>query len=425
MTHVSHFNAIQRFALALALVSAVLLGTRLWAQEQGDIETAKTSVGGIVNAAGAPIHSGPTENSYITLKLSKGDHVTVVGAKFDWLKIVPPEGSYCCGGKLFVDRHGDDKAGQGRINKQVNIRAGSDYSAMCSAILCQAAEGTEVTILGEQNEYFKIKPPADAFVYINKQYVDHDTAAPAPPAPTPITGAGHPDPTNNVVPPQPRNDAVVDTTGPGPTTHPGETGGSDVAVATPPTTQPDTNATAQAAEALFAQAQALTSNDKLPESLLRVAEEHLATLKARADAAAKLADVHKQQEELQHRSQALVAEQKELEDRLKNSGVTIYTAVGELRPSSLQFAGATLYRLTDPATGHTFCYLRTNDASVVRNIGQFVGVNGDLGNDAQLGSQVIALKNIAAVDAGKVNNGVVAQLVPPSMMAKTQADLQP
>ena len=43
--------------------------------------------------------------------------------------------------------------------------------------LCEAPEGIEVTILGEHDEYFKIKPPPGAFLYVNSKYVDHDTQA--------------------------------------------------------------------------------------------------------------------------------------------------------------------------------------------------------------------------------------------------------
>ena len=436
----------------------------------GDIETARHSFDGIVNANSVFVRSGPTDSAYTTMQLHKGDRVTVVGVKLDWLKIAPPEGSFCYVGKLFVDRHGDGTLG--RINKdKVNIRAGSQLNSMTYAILSEAAEGTEVTILGEHDEYYRIKPLPDAYLYVNKQYVDpdlssrevkttppetHDPVAVTPP-PSQPDATQPPAPVN---PPTADGHAAPDTVAQGavpmvnpPTTNPSTTQPASIpatpdTVATTPATQPAPADTAGSAEALFAKTEAdftsassqpleqqtvapilasyqvLAASDKLPDSLRRVAESRVATLKARADAAEQLAEVHKQQEEMRHKQLALQAESKELEERLAKSGVSIYTAVGELHPSSLQIGTQAMYRLTDPATGRTVCYIRTNDSKFVNFMGQFVGVKGDLGNDPQLNLKVLTPTDVEAVDANKVNNGVSAQLIPPSLLPKAQASDQ-
>ena len=48
------------------------------------------------------------------MQLNKGDKVTVVGHKFDWLKIAPPQGSFSYVAKIYVDR--DGAASTGKIN---------------------------------------------------------------------------------------------------------------------------------------------------------------------------------------------------------------------------------------------------------------------------------------------------------------------
>src|SRR4051812_28742496 len=142
-----------------------------------EVENAKNSFPGIVNSNAVYVRCGPAESYYPTLKLDKGARVTVVGMKLDWLKIVPPEGSFCYISKAFVDRTGDGTSG--KVNKDsVNVRAGSALNSLKVVPLTQLSVGMEVKILGEQDEYFKIAPPeGKAFVYINKQFVDPDPEA--------------------------------------------------------------------------------------------------------------------------------------------------------------------------------------------------------------------------------------------------------
>jgi hypothetical protein len=115
---------------------------------------------------------------------------------------------------------------------------------------------------------------------------------------------------------------------------------------------------------------------------------------------------------------ALKAEQQELEDRMKANQVKLYTAVGTLRTSSLQQGGMILYRLTDPANGHTTVYIRSNDAKLGAMIGQFIGVSGEIVNDSQLNVRVVTSTGTEIVDQAKLGNGVAAQVMPPSMLPK-------
>jgi hypothetical protein len=78
----------------------------------------------------------------------------------------------------------------------------------------------------------------------------------------------------------------------------------------------------------------------------------------------------------------------------------------------------TLYRLADPATGHTVIYVRGDDGAALKLMGQFVGVRGDTVTDGQLDVQVIPFTSIDAVDPNQVNGKIISIIIPPSMMGR-------
>src|SRR5579862_1996100 len=110
------YMTVRRFAQA-AFISLTLVGISfnsrpLFAQDapQPDVENSKYQITGMVNST-AFIRSAPSDTSYPTLKLDKGAEVTVVGERFNWLKIVPPEGSFCYVAKAYVNRAGNGSVG--------------------------------------------------------------------------------------------------------------------------------------------------------------------------------------------------------------------------------------------------------------------------------------------------------------------------
>lgn len=459
--------------LALPLAAQV-------ADEQAikDVENSKFSTSGIINSNAVYIRCGPGENYYPTQKLDKGAKVTVVGVKFDWLKVVPPDGSFCYVAKLYVDRHGDGKVG--RVNKDsINVRAGSSLSALKIGILCELNQGEDVEILGEEQEYFKIKPPTKkAYLYVNKKFVDPD-----PDAKPQVQVAENTAPKTTDTPKATDTPKTTDTpaatdtkpevasnntnTTPGTeTTKPEMTKPENAADSTKPevatndtpkttdTPKPETTDTPKTglvssadhvdietqfdkAEAAFIAArslpleqqpldilvpqfEALSKSDKLPESMRRVAESRFAALKARQSAQTELLTLRKGQQDLKQQQMALEAEQQELQKRIAENTIKVYTAVGTLQPSSLQVGqGGTLYRITDPATGRTVCYLRSNEGKAVQLVGQFVGVKGTLADDQRLGARVITTPEIVACDPARVHHTVTAQIIPASMIPKT------
>ena len=405
---------------------------------QVGFDNAPNMVGGIINANAVFVRCGAADSCYPTMRLDKGAHVNVVGMKMDWLKITPPDGSFCYILKAYVDRNGDGSAG--KVNKDsVNVRAGSTLNTLKVQVACQLSVGDEVKVLGEQDEYFKIAPPdGKAFAYVKKQFVDPDpnsTPQPVADAPkAPVTPKA-PDGTEQQISPPPVTnvEAVKDTAA---TTQ-------SVADAAPPTTKP-TDAAAlvgakfDEAEAAYTAAnskpldqqpiadlvkqyETLASSDQLPSTLHRIAETRLATLKLRAQAATELANAKAAQEVMQKKEIALQAERKELEERGQALDVALYTAVGDLQTSSLQLGNKMLYRLTDPANGRTVCYLRSDDSKYVNVLGKFIGVKGELTTEAQLSLKVITPTDVSEVDPSKVNHGVTATVVPPSMIAPDDA----
>lgn len=527
-----------------------------------EVENSKFSTSGIVSSNAVYVRCGPGDNYYPTMKLDKGSKVKVVGAKFDWLKVVPPDGSFCYVAKVYVDRHGDGKVGR-VARDSINVRAGSSLSALKIGILCELNLGEEVEILGEEQEYLRIKPPAKAFLYVNKKFVEPDPDAkpevqpvvradapksaveqPAPEASKPETPkapentfAGAPGSTagtpgqdfGTADTPKPETPKVESPKVDAPPAKPEVTTPAPGAVETPkaeatnpimpkadptpppavieqpkpeatekpdptqaPTPAPTTEtpkfetpkvetpkvetpaaveapkpvapkvveapkpvvpakptfpvpATLEAAEQAFdkaegmfigtkgvaldqqpldslvAQFESIHKSDALPESLRRIAEARLLTVKTRQSAQADLFKVRQNQDDLSKRRMALAAEQAELQRRISENTVKIYQAVGTLQPSSLQQGKGVLYRLTDPATGRTVCYVRSLDATQTTQIGQFVGVKGQITEDVRLGAKVLIPTEVTACDPGKVHQTITAQIIPPSLMPKEPA----
>src|SRR5690242_13727534 len=96
------------FGFGIFLVTVLAIAPALRAQEAiPDVANGKRSVVAKINANAVYIRSGPGDNYYPTMKLDTGAEITVVGEKFDWLKIAPPEGSFSYVAKAYVDKNAD------------------------------------------------------------------------------------------------------------------------------------------------------------------------------------------------------------------------------------------------------------------------------------------------------------------------------
>jgi uncharacterized protein YgiM (DUF1202 family) len=446
-----------RWFLAAALpvtvvaMSAMPAVCRAQAPESApEIENAKHSFEGVV-VDRTFVRSGPSDTFYPTQNIEKGANVIVVAKKGNWLKIQPPEGSFSYIQKAFVNKYGDGKSGKVTTPTLI-VRAGSSIQPQLQwAVQTKLDIGQDVAILGEENEYFKIRPPESAFLYIKADEVKPVRVLPKsgerPADPPALTTA---DPTTPMIPvtpltptpPEARVARPPRTQQPQtqqPQTLPTEAVAEEV-----PTTGPsgletvtrlqkleaDFSAasgmplTEQPIEVLLAGYQGLASSPTVPEPTRKMADARAATLKARAQARQQFVAYQKQQVDQASKLQAQVAEGTEIVQRIKKIDVRLYAAVGTLRPSTLQVGNGpvatrtTLYRLTDPATGRTMVYLRTADPKYPEMLGQFVGVKGDITPDGQLNLKVINPTLTEPVNPATVNGSVAAEIVPPSMAAK-------
>lgn len=442
----------------LCVVALTLAAASSHAQETltPDIENSKYQFAGVVNSNAVFVRSGPSENDYATMKLDKGAEVKVVGIRFEWLKVVPPEGSFCYVAKAFVDRRGD--GGVGRVTNNLNVRVGSQLNELKAKIATKLEPGVDVDILGEEQEYFKIKPPKDVYFYINKQYVDPLRAID-------LAAEGKPTPPEPQAAPAPQDQPMITQQPEAPVDSPQPDHTMDVA-ANPqqppatPTTQPESAVAkteapspaersasgvsdaevefdrlegeyAQASlkpleeqplDALLPAYQKLAVSDKLPESLRRIAEFKASVLQTRLEAKQQLAEAMHVQDDMKQKQMALRAEKEEIEQRLRETEIHFYTAVGTLRPSSLQKNDEmTMYRLTDPANGRTVVYLRTKDPKFGSLLGQFVGIKGEVVNDPNLSLRLITPTECTTVNPAKVGQSIAAQIVPPSLLPSAPA----
>ncbi len=447
---------------AVVACLALVIGAVAIAQDATapEVENSKYQFAGQVSGNDVYVRSGPGEGYYPTMKLDKGAAVTVVGLKFGWLKILPPEGSFSYIPKAWVERAGDGSIG--RVTKpDLIVRAGSGLNEMKNAVQTSLNDNDRVVILGEKDEYFKIQPPAGAYLYVNKDFVSpvKQVAAVDPGAVANGGGAvenggaangggansggavANGDGANGatdtsatrgagIVPENPGNGDAMAATQPGMADNAG--------AATQPATSQPVDAVAEAQDAFtkleeqYKQVEGtpideqpvdemvkgyepLASGDKLPESMRRIAAYRLAILRERAKAKEQLIALKQEQEAFAKRQQASQAERSELTDRIEKTDVRIYEAVGELRPSSLQSGNEMLYRLTDPATGRTVVYVRSGDPNIGAHMGKFVGVKGSTATDSRLDIVVVTPTAVEDVDPAEVNTKVAAKRVPPSM----------
>ncbi|HWP40367.1 MAG TPA: hypothetical protein VNL70_05530, partial [Tepidisphaeraceae bacterium] len=364
--------------------------------------------------------------------------------KFNWLKILPPEGSFCYVAKAYVNRAGNGSVGQ--VTNTLNVRIGSSLNPLKTKVATRLEPNQMVQIIGEQDEYFKIKPPPGVYLYIAKQFVEpvkkldgSDQPSPLPPQPAIAEQAAEPAARGQSPDRAGGNEAASEASAAsqaqelsvaqGPTTQPlsGEL--------SPPSTQPTVNAEVefdrleseyatisqqpldeQPVEQLLAAYEKLAVAEGLPESLRRICDFKISVLKTRAELKSQYVETRRSQDSLKQKQMALRAEQQELEDRIRQSEVQFFTAVGTLRTSSLQQGQGTLYRLTDPSNGRTVVYLRSDDAKLGQFIGQFIGVKGEVANDAALNLRIITPTEFTVVNPAKLGTGIAAQIVPPSLM---------
>lgn len=423
--------AARRLSVSMSL-SALLVGAGAYAQSAftvPNVQNSKYQFEGTVNADSVLVRAGPSDNYYPVARLSRGTTVTVVGISFDWLKIQPPEGSFSYIAKAYVNKTAD---GRGTVTRSgVNVRAGSTISPMKSAVQTKLAEGETVDILGEQDEYYKIKPPTGAYFYVNKQFI----------APGRLLGE-NPTPTATTMPTETAQTAPNPTNPEGVT--PIETAPEQTSTQTPRHTA-TTQFVIQTSDAenTFAELEdklrtmrgqpldkqpisdlltgytSLSADPQLPATLKRLAKTRIDYLNDRLAAQKDLVAAQEQDARLEAHEKTMHGEQQQLEQRLATQQMHSFAAVGTLESSSVQEGGQSLFRLVDPDTQRTLVYVRPSDTSLAGSLGQLVGVHGQVAEDPSLGLRIISPTGVETLNSDDMSK-VTADIMPSSMIAATQ-----
>jgi hypothetical protein len=118
------------------------------------------------------VRSGPSMNHYPICKLRAGDRVTIVAKLGEWLKILPPPGTFSLISGDYVDSFDNQS---GTVNgDNVRVRAGSLLNDQKYTVQTMVSKGAGVKILGRNPDGFlKIEPPPSAAVWVHGSYVSY------------------------------------------------------------------------------------------------------------------------------------------------------------------------------------------------------------------------------------------------------------
>lgn len=410
-------------AFSVAISGLGFWGSTAFAQEGGQdplkVENSKYQFEAVITGNSVQVRSGPGENYYPTMKLDKGARVRVVGIKFDWLKIVPPEGSYSVVAKQYLTLDADKTSGT-ITGDSVNIRAGSLLNNVKVAVQCQLSRGTKVHVIKDDGEYYYITPPAEAYLFVNQKYAEAVKQLATQNTPEKQLrevpsdfGHGGTSPTTRPAL-DPRPEVVVQPKGPSQ---------EDKVLAEFERLEALSNTTwnkpleEMPVEELTRGYEVVVKSDLLPQHMRTIGEVRLAALGVKARAKQDLLESKKHQAEADAKLAALRAEREAIELRLR-SGQQVFTAVGKLQASTVKSADVTVYRLTDPATDRTLCYVRSNDTKFTEMVGKFIGVKGELKVEDGQPLKTIDPTEMAEVEPEQVSKTISAQIVPPSLVKK-------
>jgi uncharacterized protein YgiM (DUF1202 family) len=131
------------------------------------------------------VRSGKGTAYYHCGKINLDDKVTVMEEVFGWAKVVPPAGSYSWIHKDYVDIEKNAPAIGVLNDDNVRVWAGSDYiePMRSSSMQTKMGKGQKVELLPDQpqtGDYYKIKPPAEAYLWISSEFLKYAGAIQTP-----------------------------------------------------------------------------------------------------------------------------------------------------------------------------------------------------------------------------------------------------
>lgn len=168
-----------RINLFIIFCLVCLSSVGLARERSGSVEASARSFPYVGQITGEDVYvrSGPGTNYYHCSKLNEGDKVVVVGSKFSWSRIVPPEGSFSWISKQYVSV---DPANPGIgivTGDAVRVYAGSVaqkpiHSEKVQNKLNKRDKVKIITGTGEASDYYKIVPPTGAYLWVSTRYVE-------------------------------------------------------------------------------------------------------------------------------------------------------------------------------------------------------------------------------------------------------------
>jgi uncharacterized protein YgiM (DUF1202 family) len=162
--------------LKILTIALLLFTAAAYAEEEAKEIFPKT---GYVKNDGTFIKAGDNVNFENLCALSKSDSVKVIDRRYSWLKVLLPKKACLYINKDYIYLTSDEK-GIGIVNaSNVNLRAGAGtrYS-----IVSQISKPEKVSIISEDNGWYKIEPPygATGWVHVDQVTLTEDTQAVAP-----------------------------------------------------------------------------------------------------------------------------------------------------------------------------------------------------------------------------------------------------
>ncbi len=138
----------------------------LWGVALGSAVAQEVPFTGVVVDEAVPIHAGAGRSFYVVGELTVGSEVKVEEVVFGWYKIAPPQGTYSYVSQAFVDADSEEKLGKVNIGRAA-VRAASINGAVESyRRQIDLIKGDVVEIVGEENSFYKIVPPKNAYVFL-------------------------------------------------------------------------------------------------------------------------------------------------------------------------------------------------------------------------------------------------------------------
>ncbi len=145
---------------------AVLLALAICLTSAGFATAQEPLFEGVVVQDKVAVRAGAALAYYEVGELKKGATVEVEEVIYGWNRIRPPSGVYSYVSKAYVDAQGDGKVGRVNDNR-VEVKAanidGPGQSYRAQAVL---NKGDRVRIVGEEGSFYKIEPPAHAYVFL-------------------------------------------------------------------------------------------------------------------------------------------------------------------------------------------------------------------------------------------------------------------